>query len=295
MATKTGRIRYNLTERGRQHNGKDRRFDLRAMAALINGPKVQEKVKNRDLRGYYGHWIRQRFGMEPPESIVTPDGRVVNLEPALVTTYLWADQNGNVEHEAEFLDTEPGKAAQRVFLSKAGGFSSAVHAQPRGGMHVPEIFAGFDFVLEPNYNTNRGYNVFDSADSDLNPEMLLDCVAAEMQQTTAIMNALFDSVQRSAAADLELAAETIRRLQEENAELLSLASREHKGNIAVLDSVNTPGVRPLLIDTSATRRFAQAASAFNHADLPGFEPQADDKPARSDGLDAVHRHYGVQP
>src|SRR5258708_18352055 len=156
---KTEIIRYNLTERGRTYRGKERSFDIPRIVAAINSGACQEKVKHRDMLGYYGHWPRVKFGMNPAEGGVV-DGKAVRVEPAIVTTYLKALDDGTVEHQEEFLDNDAGKLAYNLYKSKAGGFSSAIDEFRRSG---PEFY-GFDYVLEPNYSTNRGYDIaLDSA------------------------------------------------------------------------------------------------------------------------------------
>lgn len=286
---KTGKIRYNVQNRGREHRGKDRRFDLRAMAALVNSPEIQERVRNRDMVGYYGHWQRMKFGLIPPETVIV-DGKVINIEPAIVTTHLHADDDGNIEHETEFLDNPSGKIAARLHGSKTGGFSSAVHAKPRGNFDVPTIFAGFDYVLEPNYTTNRGY-VFDGImDGEITPDgelMLLDSVMHSAQALSA-MNVLYDSLQN----DHALAMQTIQRLMEENEELLALQARGGH----VFDSASGADFRsPLLVSKASTHAFAERAASFKHASLAAFERQKDDDKAGSvdAGMEAINRHYGV--
>lgn len=285
MAKKTGKIRYNVQERGREHRGKDRRFDLRAMAALVNSPAIQERVRNRDMLGYYGHWQRMKFGLIPPETVVV-DGKVINIEPAIVTTFLRADENGNIEHETEFLENPSGKIAARLHDSKTGGFSSAVFAKPRGNLDVPTEFAGFDYVLEPNYTTNRGY-MFDGimeegveADREL---MLLDSVM-HSQHAISAMNVLYDSLQ----GDHLRAMQVIQRLMEENEELLSMQARGG----AVLDSVGAPQL-PMMVSRAATAAFRQRAAMFTGADLPGFERLPKESQQEDAAMDSINRHYGV--
>jgi hypothetical protein len=198
MGTKTDIIRFNVKDRGRKHRGQDRNFDTAKLADLINGPEVQERVKNRDLVGYWGHWPRVKFGLEPGEAALVK-GKVVNLEPAVVTTFLKAYPDGTIEHQAEFLDTAPGRLTERMHASKVGGFSSAINAPRRGSMQVPVSFHGFDYVQEPNFTGNRGY-AFDSAgnriDGNLGDEE--QAVLDEVGQYTALVDAttaMLDRVQ----------------------------------------------------------------------------------------------------
>jgi hypothetical protein len=281
MAQKTEIIRYNVRERGRAHRGKDRNFDLRALASLVNSPEIQERVKNRDMVGYYGHWQRMKFGLTPPETVIV-DGRNVNLEPAIVTTMLRADADGNIEHQTEFLDTAAGKIAARLHKSKTGGFSSAINAVPRGNFDVATAFAGFDYVLEPNYTTNRGY-IFDSAGAAAEGS-IFDFVMQDYHTGTAHMATLYDSLQ----GDHMLALQTLQRVQEENMELLSILAASNSR--AVLDGVDN-AVAPRMVAKKATTDFARTAAMFRNADLVGLEKLPD--PKGDMVLDQVAAHYGM--
>jgi hypothetical protein len=272
-------IRYNVNQRGRAHRGQDRHFDCRALAALINSPEVQERVRNRDMVGYYGHWQRMKFGMNPPETVIV-DGRNVNIEPAIVTTYLRADNDGNIEHRTEFLDTASGKVAARLNKSRTGGFSSAINAVPRAGLHVPNEFGGFD------YTTNRTY-LFDSAAAPADGS-IFDFVMQDAMRSTGHMAALYDGLR----GDHEMALQTIQKLMEENEELLSAMASGR--STAILDGVGE-FIAPRMSSTRAADHFTRTAAMFRHADLAGLE-SLPDAPAESRGdmvLDQVAQHYGM--
>lgn len=278
MAQKIGKIRFNVGNRGREHRGKDRNFDLRALCSVVNSPEIQERVKNRDMVGYYGHWQRMKFGLIPPETAIV-DGKTINIEPAIVTTYLRADADGNIEHETEFLDTAAGKIAERLHNSRTGGFSSAIHANPRGNLDVPTIFAGFDYVLEPNFTTNRGY-AFDSVGMD--EGTIFDFVIQDFNQNNAAMNVLYDSLQK----DHLMAMQTLQQLQEDNEQLLSALAVGR----TVLDGVDS-ACGPLLIAKSPTAAFAKNASMFKTAQLAYLDKLPD--PQGDMVLDQVAHHYGI--
>ena len=202
-------IRYNLKERGRQFRGVERNFDIPAIVAAINSPECQEIVKTRAMLGYLGHWVRIRFGLEPPEGGIA-QGKAQAVEPAIVTTYLKAYPNGDIEHKTEFLDNDTGRIASRMYANKVGGFSSAIDEnKPR--------FYGFDWVNEPNYSTNRGYSL--ALDSVSSGEMTLDDVlAAELQDRTIAMATLLE---RSEYRE-QLALDSAAALRVENEQLMSL-------------------------------------------------------------------------
>lgn len=156
---KTEILKYNLFDRGRKHTGQDRsNVDVHAMIKRINDNDTQEMVNTGSLLGYYGHQIRQRFGMRPPETAMI-DGQKITLEPALKTIYLKAFPDGTVEHQAEFLNNESGNFAAKQYKANIGGFSTAVSYLQNGLKLIPRFFAGFDYVFQPNYATNIGNGV----------------------------------------------------------------------------------------------------------------------------------------
>lgn len=162
MSRVTQLITFNLNDRGRKFTGQDRSdVDVQAWVDLINSPATQEMVKTGGLFGYYGHQVRQLFGMTPPETAFLA-GKEYRLSPAVRTIEFSADRSGNVSHREEFLETDSGEYAFKNFKAKVGGFSMAVDAQPVGGRFMPTIMGGMDYVLQQNYVDNRGY-VLDSA------------------------------------------------------------------------------------------------------------------------------------
>lgn len=208
-------ITYNLKERGRTHRGVERNFDIPALVASINGPATQERINTRGMLGYFGHWPRLRFGMEPPEGGIA-DGKAQAIEPAVVTTYLKAHPDGTVEHQTEFLDTEAGQLAARMYANRVGGFSSAID------MDAPEVF-GFDWVNDPNYSTNRGYEL--ALDSATGSDMsITDVVLAEQQEKIKAQSLLIDTIEQS----MGLALDAAERLGQDNNELLDLLARQNK-------------------------------------------------------------------
>lgn len=233
MGTKTGIITFNVTDRGRKHRGKDRNFDTAALAAMVNGGDVQERVKMGDMLGYYGHWPRVKFGMNPAEGGIVA-GKAVSVEPAVRTTYIKAMPDGTIEYEAEFLDTAAGKLAERLHKSKAGGFSSAIDIRNAGAKQLPTGFYGFDYVLEPNFTTNRGY----ALDGVNGEELLLDEVA-EYNALIEAQNAILDSMQsdyEKLKAAYDRALDSVARLSEENEVLYSKLASGKTSNVA-LDSL----------------------------------------------------------
>lgn len=156
----SGLISYNLKDTGRSHTGQLRNWtdnQIRNIAAAINSPATQEKVRSRGMVGYYGHWPRKALGMQPQEGGIV-NGAKVEIFPAIVTISIRADGNGNVTHETEFIDNDVGREALSLYKSRIGGFSSALREFENGGF----AFYGNDYVADPNYLSNRGFDVFDS-------------------------------------------------------------------------------------------------------------------------------------
>lgn len=276
MSMRTGIIRFNLAERGRTARGVDRNFDTATAARLINSPEVQERVKHGDMIGYFGHWPRVKFGLNAAEGGIV-GGKHVSVEPALRTVFLKAYPDGTVEHEEEFLDTASGKIAARLYASKAGGFSSAIRAPVVGSKAIPREFHGFDYVLEPNYSTNRGYDVaLDGVEGD----EVFDAVA-EQQAILDQCSTMLDSMQ--SAYDQMAAA--LERAQEENAYYRSRLASEGKGD-AVLDGIMDMTVNPV---TSHLDR----ADEFLTAELVPLQKPKKQKQQSSSFVDRQLSRLGV--
>jgi hypothetical protein len=232
MPIVTDSVTYNVRQRGRQYRGADRNFDTVALAALINSPKVQEKVKHGDMFGYYGHWVRECFGMNPPESVMH-EGKHVPLLPALRTVELAADTEGNITHRSEFLDNVHGEAAANLWKNKSGGWSSVIVGVPGTMPVVGRDFCGFDYVKEPNFSTNRSHKlVLDGVEEGSELYALLDEVVGDHLASAAA----FDSLHRQHL----LALQSLEKVVNENHDLLDRLARAGNGS-AILDSVGRQG------------------------------------------------------
>jgi uncharacterized coiled-coil protein SlyX len=288
MGMTTDIIKYNISDRMREHRGQERNFDPKAFAKLINGGEVQEKIKHGDMIGYYGHWPRMKFGMNPQEGGFV-DGKQVSLEPAIRTVYMKADNKGNVEHKVEFLDTDSGVLAERMHKSKAGGFSSAIDFKRQGNKQIPYGFYGFDFVFEPNYSKNRAHEVsldcamFDSVDG------VIECFdeVADYNNMLNTMNSLYDEQEFEVARReqtikelnqaLDAAYLTIEKVEHENLDLLSEIERlDGEKPETALD-----GVIDLVNVTNASK--FDDCDSFKNAELAGFQ---DEEKKEGEGLKA---------
>ena len=255
-------IRYNLKDRARKFRGQARNFNIPKMVSLINGGAVQERVRMRDMHGYLEHLPRIKFGMNPGACQID-GGKMVTIEPAIVTTYLKAFDDGTVEHRTEFLDTPPGQVAARMFNSKVGGFSSAIDE----GM--PEFY-GFDYVSEPNFALNRGYAV--ALDGVQAHTATLDDVQEYNDHVQGMLR-LLDSVSAAHLAEaknhrtaLDQALATIASLEAENTEYLSMLASGKS-----LDSVSFEAIRPLILPSDPAERLRREIGGFKTAQVAGYE------------------------
>ena len=262
-------IRYNLRDRGRQHTGQPRNFNIRAIMDAVNSPECQERVASRDMLGYFGHWPRVRFGMDATEGGIA-GGKVHAVEPAIVTTHLRAFDNGIIEHRTEFLDTTAGRIAAKMFDSKVGGFSSAIdQMKPR--------FVAFDYVANPNFvgNSYRGVVLDDAINGSLGELTYDDVYAAEQAEQAQAIVSLLDSVH----AERESTSAVIERLQEENEQLLSMLARTGASPDRVLDAA---AITPAFVSRELADRRKKDAELFHRAELHGFVAPEPDVAATDD-------------
>ncbi len=261
-------IRYNLKDRGRQHTGQRRNFNIKAICDAINGPACQEAVSLRTMVGFYGHLPRVRYGMAPVEGGIE-GGKYAPVEPAFVTTHLKADYDGNVEHRAEFLDTSAGKLAAKLWEGKVGGFSSAIDQTK------PE-FHGFDFVLAPNFSSNsfRGVALDDALGGGIGDLTYDDIYAAEQDEQAQAVIALLDGIRQ----EREQTSDVIERLSAENEQLLSMLAAK---GIEAGTALDAAGIAPLVLAGGVSERMARDMAAFHGSGaLPRFmEPKQEEPPA----------------
>lgn len=196
MSRFTKKITYPLTDRGYKYNGENRNdLDIKATINLIRSPQVQELVKKGAILGYYGHQVRELFGLNPPETTIV-DGKEIRIEPAVKTTWLEVDDDGNVTHQQYFFENDAGEHAYRQYKAGVGGFSSAFYSPYRNGRRVPEGFFGYDFVLRPNYDDNRGFGMFDGLMLD-SIDGTADTLKKQYLQGSVLQ--MYDHIHQSAA------------------------------------------------------------------------------------------------
>lgn len=242
----TKAITYSLKDRGYKVAGKSRaNVDVKAMVDTMNSPVIQELVKNGAMYGFYGHEVRQRFGMIPPETAEL-EGRLIRLEPACRTVELSASNDGMVTHRQEFLENDTGEHAYQNYKAKVGGFSIASNYRAAAnGMLAPTQFGGFDYTRQPNFATNTSYGMFDSlADDPLSASIAAVITPILDREIVAI----YDSIARESAlkSHLGMSLDRIVELEQQNQKLRQRAQaklrRQKEVEQALFDSAICPTV-----------------------------------------------------
>lgn len=244
----TKAITYSLKDRGYKIAGKDRSdVDVAAMVAKLNSLAVQEVIAKGALYGFYGHEIRQRFGMIPPET-ATLEGRLIRLEPACRTVELSATKDGMVTHKQEFLENDAGEHAYQNYKGRVGGFSIASNYKPTSnGMLAPSQFGGFDYTRQPNFATNTSYGLFDSAfveDDELNANIAAVITPYLDREIVAI----YDSIARESELHqhLNMSLDRVVELEKQNQQLRMRAAaklrRQKEVQIAMFDNAICPTI-----------------------------------------------------
>lgn len=301
MSKRTRLITYNLADRGREHSGIDRSdIDIRSIVNRINAPDVQELVNSGDMYGYYGHEIRARFGMNPPDKWVNPKtGEIIRIEAALRTIELSADNDGNVSTRHEFMDTEDGKYVQSLYLGKAGGFSSAMSRRMSStGKYEVTSFNGFDYVRQPNYNTNRGDGMFDSLFwLDEADELVFDSMSSLTPERAAIMSALESAIihQRDSVANAINSEIMISHYQQEaiSAQDLLIARQQQMANVKARQQSRKEEIFDTLICPSVP--FDEAAAQWDSFNMKNTSDKdlLTTESVKQARVDAERRHERV--
>jgi hypothetical protein len=255
-------ITYNLKDRERKFRGQDRNFNIQALCDSINGPATQERVRTRAMVGYFGHKPRILLdSLEPAESVVIK-GVYNEIEPAIVTTYLEAFPDGTIKHQTEFLDSVPGRRASCMHSNRIGGFSSAIDNRSN------ELF-GFDYVLDPNFSSNRGYSL-DSA------SLTLDEVQVAIRDE---LEEFWLSLLEAKDRQIQTISMSLDSLSVENEQLLSILSSKQAD--MALDST---AIKPLTVSLDSANRMKNDRDLFRRtANLPTFvEPSKQTKESLED-------------
>jgi hypothetical protein len=183
---KTIKETFNIFKDGRVHNPVPQKFLLSALTSVLRSPMTQERIKLNEAIGYYGHRLREMTGKIRPSEVemIEKNGKMaaVNIVPAVRTRSVSVDEQGNVTHEQEFFDTEPGRASLALYEVGSGGFSWAMsgsnaHSTPQGS--VAKQFSGFDFVQQPNFIPLHRQSMLLSSVGDDTDQLILSGMAEQ--------------------------------------------------------------------------------------------------------------------
>ncbi|HDS1207812.1 MULTISPECIES: hypothetical protein [Shewanella] len=149
---------FDLRNHGRS-DGNGRGYLINAVRSIIGNKHFQERLKLRELYGYFGHVRRQVADkMELAEvEIVYIDGKPVVIEnvPSNVLVDISVSDEGIVTHTEDFLNTPGGIAAKAMDDAGVGGFSWAVDGYRTPSGAVATALWGFDYVKHPSYIDKR--------------------------------------------------------------------------------------------------------------------------------------------
>jgi len=169
------KVKFNIFQTGRDISHKERGYVLDNVREVIDSPQVQERVKKRQLFGYYGHTMRELAGkmsLGAKNVLKLSNGQeiVADAVPACVCSELSIDDEGNVTHTQEILKTPEGDTIKALHTSKVGGFSWAASGGAKGKNTFLSDLFGFDYVPNPRNLNNNGFGlVLDSDEQDSVP------------------------------------------------------------------------------------------------------------------------------
>ena len=148
--------RFNLSNDGRKLGANKRNYIIQSVKDMISNENTKELLRLKEAVGYYGHKPRERANklFIGESEIVNINGNsvVVDNVPASRTTDISVDEKtGVVTHTQEILDTPSGKIINALIEAGQGGWSWATGGRDTQQASYAKTFAGFDYVLQPNY------------------------------------------------------------------------------------------------------------------------------------------------
>jgi flagellar basal body rod protein FlgB len=234
---------------------------------MINSPQTQEMIKTGGLYGYYGHQFRILFGLDVPETAII-GGKQVSISPAVRTISMSADQDGNITHRQEFLETAEGEHAMHKYKAQIGGFSAANDYEEINGIIYPTVSYGMDYVLQPNFINNIGDG------------MLLDGVHGSMIRESLELSALtlLDSIHSTNYANA-VADEWQARALESEAKLEEIQA-EKEQRMALWKAKHEKMLDSVTCETRDLQEYMQEGQMFlldSSNVVPDIEPKKDEK------------------
>jgi len=127
------------------HNlGSTRNYNKSLFRDMVNNKEVQMHIKNGYAVGYYSHQNRDLRTLIPSERNSNGD----EVFPCCKTISMKYNDDDTVTHTQRILSNDIGKEVQKLIKGGVGGFS--------GVQNIPKKkFYGFDYVISPNFTTNR--------------------------------------------------------------------------------------------------------------------------------------------
>ncbi len=175
---------FNLFQEGRKYTGHHRSYILESAIKTCYAPETRERMRLREMLGYYGHGRRElakKLLLPEVATIKLPDGSSLLVEniPSNVTTAFEVAKDGTVTHSQELTDTDQGKAVAAMNASRIGGFSWACGGSDGGALSATRVSScvGFDYVNNPGFSANRGY-ILESADAATR-DMILESICKQ--------------------------------------------------------------------------------------------------------------------
>lgn len=268
---KTKEITFNLKDRGRVHTGTSRTdVDIQTWIDTINSPKTQELIATGSMLGYYGHQLRILFGLHVPETAIVGD-KQISISPATRTIMMTCDQDGNVTHRQEFLETPEGEVALQKYRAKIGGFSAVNDFKRMNGTVFVTDALGFDYVLQPNYASNIG-----------DGSLLLDSIHGDIVRANAEAGILemYDSIHSTNHMRMLLDDASLQNAQLEN-KLLEIQAQKEKREILQQNRANAMLDSALCKTLDIDDYMSQGKKFLDCAVITDIEPKKDDRLKKS--------------
>lgn len=148
--------RFSLFNDGRKLGANKRNYLIQSVKRMFESEKTKELLRLGEAVGYYGHQNRERSGkLFPGETeVLMYEGKpvVVDNVPGCSTVSVEIDEDtGIITHTQEILDTPAGLIMESLIKCKKGGWSWATSGSDTKPVAIAKTFAGFDYVLQPNY------------------------------------------------------------------------------------------------------------------------------------------------
>lgn len=172
----------------------DRLYLISGLRDIINSPKIQEHMKLRELRGYFGHEKRRIYATQnnndihiPENAMVVIDGKVVDVVniPTNICVDISVNDDGLVTHTEQILDNDLGHVVSDLYDAKVGGWSWATKGGDGAVSNIKD-FGGFDWVYGENFiSLDKASLMFESS-GNMQEQILSRLKAGGIKQDNAL-------------------------------------------------------------------------------------------------------------